>query len=71
MHIDELISWLDAGRIRLDDIITHVLSLEEAPHNYSIYNEKQDICVKVVLKPGQRHNTVVGRVIGRRTIKRA
>jgi threonine dehydrogenase-like Zn-dependent dehydrogenase len=50
-NIDELIAWLDAGKIRLDDIITHSLPLEEAPHGYDIFNEKKEDCVKVVLKP--------------------
>lgn len=50
-YIDELITWLDDGKIRLDDIITHSLPLEEAAHGYEIFNEKKDKCVKVVLKP--------------------
>jgi S-(hydroxymethyl)glutathione dehydrogenase/alcohol dehydrogenase len=49
--IDELIAWLDEGRIVLDDIITHRLSLEEAPKGYEIFNNKEDGCVKVVLAP--------------------
>lgn len=50
-YIDELMTWLDGGKIRLDDIITHRLSLEDAPEGYRIFNEKSDNCVKVVLKP--------------------
>jgi S-(hydroxymethyl)glutathione dehydrogenase/alcohol dehydrogenase len=50
-YIDELISWLEQDRIRLDDIITHRLPLAEAPHGYEIFNEKKEECVKVVLKP--------------------
>ena len=49
--IDELISWLEDGRIRLDDIITHRLPLAEAPHGYKVFNEKKENCVKVVLSP--------------------
>ena len=49
--IDELITWLEEGRIVLDDIITHRLSLEEAPKGYEIFNNKEDGCVKVVLNP--------------------
>ena len=49
--IDELISWLEDGRIRLDDIITHPLPLAEAPHGYKIFNEEKENCVKVVLSP--------------------
>ncbi|MBC5636210.1 glutathione-dependent formaldehyde dehydrogenase [Ornithinibacillus sp. BX22] len=32
-------------------IITHKLGLEDAPHAYTIFNNKEDNCVKVVLKP--------------------
>lgn len=32
-------------------IITHTLPLEEATHAYSIFNNKEDNCIKVVLKP--------------------
>lgn len=32
-------------------IITHTLPLEEATHAYSIFNNKEDHCIKVVLKP--------------------
>jgi S-(hydroxymethyl)glutathione dehydrogenase/alcohol dehydrogenase len=35
----------------LDDIITHTLPLEDAAHGYKIFDEKQEDCVKVVLKP--------------------
>lgn len=49
--IDELLAWVEQGKVRLDDIITHRLPLEEAPHGYEIFNEKKDDCVKVVLKP--------------------
>lgn len=50
-YIDELITWLDDGKITLDDIITHRLPLSEAPKGYEIFNNKEDNCVKVVLTP--------------------
>ena len=50
-HIDELINLLAQRKIKLDDIITHRLPLEKAPHAYKIFSEKKDGCVKVVLKP--------------------
>jgi S-(hydroxymethyl)glutathione dehydrogenase / alcohol dehydrogenase len=50
-YIDELISWLENDRIRLNDIITHRLPLAEAPHGYEIFNEKKENCVKIVLSP--------------------
>jgi S-(hydroxymethyl)glutathione dehydrogenase / alcohol dehydrogenase len=50
-YIDDLLKWLEGGKIKLDDIITHRLPLGEAPHAYEIFSEKKDGCVKVVLKP--------------------
>lgn len=55
--IDDLLQWVEQKRLRLDDIITHKLALDEAPRAYDIFNRKQDGCVKVVLYPGQRAAT--------------
>ena len=49
--IDELLTWVQEGKVRLDDIISHTLPLEDAPRAYDIFNKKQEDCVKVVLKP--------------------
>jgi S-(hydroxymethyl)glutathione dehydrogenase/alcohol dehydrogenase len=49
--IDELVQWVEDGKIKLDDIISHRLPLSEVSHAYDIFNEKKDNCVKVVLKP--------------------
>src|SRR5690606_10055547 len=32
-------------------IITHRLPIDEAPYAYKIFNDKEDNCIKVVLKP--------------------
>ena len=50
-YIDELIELVKKGRVKLDDIITHKVSLKDAPTMYDIFNKKKDNCVKVVLKP--------------------
>jgi S-(hydroxymethyl)glutathione dehydrogenase / alcohol dehydrogenase len=50
-YIDELLGWVEQRQIKLDDIITHRLPLEEAPHAYDVFNKKEDQCVKVVLSP--------------------
>ena len=50
-YIDELLTWVEQRKIRLDDIITHRLPLGQAPHAYEIFNKKEDNCVKVVMKP--------------------
>jgi threonine dehydrogenase-like Zn-dependent dehydrogenase len=50
-YIDQLMGYLEADQIRLNDIISHRLPLQEAPHAYEIFSEKKDNCVKVVLSP--------------------
>lgn len=50
-YIDELIGWVEARKIRLDDIITHRMPLDQAAHGYDLFNKREDGCVKVVLKP--------------------
>jgi threonine dehydrogenase-like Zn-dependent dehydrogenase len=41
----------DDDPLGVDDLVTHRLPLEEAPHAYDIFKQKQDGCIKVVLKP--------------------
>ncbi len=50
-YIDELLQLVAQKKVILNDIITHTLPLEQAPHAYDIFCKKQDNCVKVVLKP--------------------
>lgn len=33
------------------EIITHKIPLEDASHGYRIFNNREDDCIKVVLKP--------------------
>lgn len=49
--IDELMDHVQSGRVVLDDIITHRLSLDEVSKGYEIFDKKDDGCVKVVLDP--------------------
>lgn len=41
------------GELKPSMVVTHVLPLEEAPRGFQIFNDKQDNCVKVVLRPQQ------------------
>jgi S-(hydroxymethyl)glutathione dehydrogenase/alcohol dehydrogenase len=50
-YIDHLIDLVKEEKVILDDIITHTLPLEDAAHGYKIFQEKEEDCVKVVLKP--------------------
>jgi threonine dehydrogenase-like Zn-dependent dehydrogenase len=50
-HIDTLLKYVEEGKVKLDDIITHRLSLSEVSHAYHIFKNKKEDCVKVVLDP--------------------
>lgn len=50
-YIDKLINLVETEKVVLDDIITHSVPLADAAKMYSIFNNKEDNCVKVVLKP--------------------
>jgi threonine dehydrogenase-like Zn-dependent dehydrogenase len=41
----------DADPLGTEDLATHVLPLEDAPHAYEIFQRKEDNCVKVLLTP--------------------
>jgi threonine dehydrogenase-like Zn-dependent dehydrogenase len=47
----ELLDRISKGELHPEVIITHTLPLEDAARGYSIFNEKQEDCRKVVLKP--------------------
>ncbi|MEV4350495.1 zinc-dependent alcohol dehydrogenase [Actinoplanes sp. NPDC049596] len=50
---DEILPILigDGDPLGVGDLVTHRLPLEEAPHAYEIFKNKEDGCIKVVLKP--------------------
>lgn len=50
-HIDVLLKYVEEGKVRLDDIITHRLPLSKIADGYSMFKKKEDNCVKVVLDP--------------------
>lgn len=50
-YIDELLMLVREKKVVLDDVISHTLPLDKAVHAYEIFNNKEDQCVKVVLKP--------------------
>lgn len=50
-HIDYLMSLVKDKKVFLDDIITHKLPLEKIAEAYQMFNNKEDNCMKVILKP--------------------
>lgn len=50
-YIKPLLERIQNGEIDPSFVITHKLSLEDAPKGYDIFKNKKDSCIKVVLKP--------------------
>jgi threonine dehydrogenase-like Zn-dependent dehydrogenase len=50
-YVETLLEYVENGQLDPSFVITHRLPLDEAPHAYKIFKEKQDNCIKVVLKP--------------------
>jgi threonine dehydrogenase-like Zn-dependent dehydrogenase len=51
--IDDILPLVtdDSDPLGAEDLATHVLPLDQAPHGYDIFQKKQDSCIKVVLTP--------------------
>ncbi len=50
-YLRPLLERVEQGEIDPTFVITHRLPLDEAPHGYKIFRDKQDACIKVVLHP--------------------
>ncbi len=50
-YMKTLLAYIEKGEIDPSFVITHRLSLEDAVHGYEIFCNKQEECVKVILKP--------------------
>jgi threonine dehydrogenase-like Zn-dependent dehydrogenase len=51
--IDEILPLVldPADPLGTEDLATHLLPLDDAPHGYEIFQAKDDACVKVILQP--------------------
>ncbi|OPG16106.1 zinc-dependent alcohol dehydrogenase [Ferroacidibacillus organovorans] len=49
--LPELFRMIENETLRATDLITHRLPLSEAPHAYRVFDQKEEDCIKVVLKP--------------------
>lgn len=50
-YLPKLLAHIEQGEIDPTFVITHRLSLEQAPEAYKIFKNKQQQCIKVVLRP--------------------
>jgi threonine dehydrogenase-like Zn-dependent dehydrogenase len=51
-YLRPLLELIEQGRIDPSFIISHHMSLEDAPEGFAMFRDKQDECTKIVLKPG-------------------
>jgi len=50
-YLQPLLERIQKGEIDPSFVITHRISLEEAPEMYRTFRDKDDSCIKVVIKP--------------------
>src|SRR3989440_2750683 len=50
-YLRPLLERIERGEIDPSFVITHRMSLEDAPHGYKIFGDRADGCIKIVLKP--------------------
>ena len=50
-YMQPLLERIQKGEIDPSVVITHLMALDDAPRGYDIFCNKQDECIKVVLKP--------------------
>jgi threonine dehydrogenase-like Zn-dependent dehydrogenase len=55
-YMRPLLERIQRGDIDPSFVVTHRLPLDDAPEAYRLFREKQDNCVKVVLKPWEQGN---------------
>jgi threonine dehydrogenase-like Zn-dependent dehydrogenase len=53
-YLKPLLDLIEQGRIDPSFVISHHMALEDAPEGYKMFRDKQDECVKIVLKPGMK-----------------
>lgn len=50
-YLRPLLQRIERGEIDPSFVITHRLPLAQAPDGFDVFNDKQDECMKIVLKP--------------------
>ena len=50
-YLKPLLDRIQANEIDPSFVITHTVGLDQGPEMYKVFRDKQDSCVKVVLKP--------------------
>jgi threonine dehydrogenase-like Zn-dependent dehydrogenase len=51
-YIPMLLDLIAAGELDTRHLVTHEMTLAEGPRAYQMFKDKEDGCVRVVLRPG-------------------
>ena len=60
-YLPPLLARIERGEIDPSFVITHRVTLDDAPAMYRTFREKQDQCIKVVMRPGATRPDAVRR----------
>jgi threonine dehydrogenase-like Zn-dependent dehydrogenase len=60
-YLEPLLKRVEDGEVDPTFVITHRMRLEDAPKGYEIFRDKEDECVKVVLKPYKSRTKMQGK----------
>jgi len=55
-YMRPLLEMIENGDIDPSFVVTHTMSLDDAPQGYEMFKNKEDGCIKVVLKTGMNEN---------------
>jgi threonine dehydrogenase-like Zn-dependent dehydrogenase len=50
-YFNVLLERIEKGEIDPSFVITHRMSLDEAPEGYEMFQKKEEGCIKIVLQP--------------------
>lgn len=50
-YLAELLEYVSSGALRPGVVISHTMDLSEAATGYQLFNDREDGCRKVVLRP--------------------
>ena len=53
LRMEPLLRRIEAGEIDTTRVISHRLTLDDAPEAYRMFRDKEDGCTKVVMRPGE------------------
>jgi threonine dehydrogenase-like Zn-dependent dehydrogenase len=55
-YMRPLLQMIENGDIDPSFVVTHTMSLDDAPRGYDMFKNKKDHCIKIVLKPDWNGN---------------